>query len=73
MIKLNCDTLEERRARIKVQTMFKARKKKIDIPLNHLIENLRKSRNIDKSNTYQLPMSNVDSHLHSFYPSCIRL
>ena len=72
MQNLGWEPLEERRARIKVQTIFKARQNLIDIPMDHLTINTRKKRNFNGL-TYTLPMSNVDSHLYSFYPSSIRL
>ena len=56
----------------KVTTFFKARQKLIEIPLNHLHRNKRNSRKFANHN-YAVPVSIVDSHLYSFYPSTIRL
>ena len=72
MNKLGWVPLEERRAKTKVTTFFKANNRLIDIPLDHLNLNNRKSRK-GSSQNYMVPVSNVDSHLHSFYPSTIRL
>ena len=72
MQKLGWETLEEIRARIKVQTIFKAKQKLIDLPLDHLTINTRKKRNKTCDN-FALPVSTVDCHLYSFYPSSIRL
>lgn len=72
MKKLEWEPLEERRARSKVTTFFKARQKLIEIPLNHLNINVRNRRKF-ASHNYAVPVSTIDSHLHSFYPSTIRL
>ena len=72
MNKLGWVPLEERRAKTKVTNFFKANNRLIDIPLDHLNLNNRKSRK-GSSQNYMVPVSNVDSHLHSFYPSTIRL
>ena len=66
MQKLGWEPLEERRAKIKVTSLFKARNNLMDIPLNHLTINTRISRG---GQNYALPHSTVDSHLHSYYPS----
>ena len=71
MQKLGWEPLEERRAKFKVTLLFKAQNKLIDIPTEFLTLNNRKNRN--GGHSYAIPASNVDSHLHSFYPSTIRL
>ena len=63
--------LEERRAKNKVKILFKAHKDLIHIPLNHLKVKTRATRNSDQS--YALPSSNINSHLHSFYQDTVRL
>ena len=71
MKKLNWTPLEERRAAIKLTLFFKAKHDLVQIPLNHLNSS---SLNTRRGNgAYAIPMSNVDSHLYSFYPSAIRL
>ena len=67
MIQLNWKPLVERRAELKLLTFFKAKHQLVDIPFYHLKQNVR------RSNNFFIPPSNVDSHLHSFYPSTIRL
>ena len=64
--------LEERRAKNKVKLLFKAQSDLLSIPLNHLKRNNRSTR-LKSNSSYQVPASRVDSHLHSFYPSTIRL
>ena len=71
MCQLGWQPLEERRARIKLNTFFKGREKLMEIPLNHLTFKPNGTRGSYKS--YVLPSSGVDSHLHSFYPSTVRL
>ena len=56
----------------RVTAVFKARNGLIDIPLDNLNSNSRVNRKGSCQN-YTMPVSNVDSHLHSFYPSTIRL
>ena len=63
--------LAERRARAKLITLFKARQGVIDLPLDDLTPVGRTTRNSDLK--YRIPQSSVDSHLHSFFPSSIRL
>ena len=63
--------LAERRARAKLTTLFKARQGVIDIPLDDLTPLGRATRNSNLK--YQIPQSSVNSHLHSFFPSSIRL
>ena len=68
---LSWHPLSERRARSKLTTLFKARAGTIEIPLDDLIPVGRVTRH--SKNSLQIPQSSVDSHLHSFFPSTIRL
>ena len=68
---LNWHPLEERRARIKLFTLFKALQGSLEIPTTDLVPLDSKTRR--KKHNFFLPQSNVDSHLHSFFPSTIRL
>ena len=69
MQKLGWAPLEERRARCKLNMFYKARMGLVDIPFD-VKENKNRSR---RPGTYAIPSSNLDCHLHSFYPSTIRL
>ena len=64
-------SLEERRSKLKLTMLYKARHGQIEIPIKHLKINTRTSRL--EGPTYALPFSSVDSHLHSFFPSTVRL
>ena len=68
---LGCPPLSESRAKTKLNTLFQARLGLIDIPCDDFISPGRATRN-NQSN-FQIPQSSVDSHLHSFFPSSIRL
>ena len=68
MIKLGWEPLEERRARIKLNTFYKAKSGLIDIPFT-----LTESTSRRRMGTYAIPTSTVDSHMYSFYPNTIRL
>ena len=63
-------SLEERRARSKLTTLYKARTGAISVPIEDLIINKSRTR---QSSNYFIPYSSVNSHLHSFFPSTIRL
>ena len=63
--------LEERRARIKLCTLFRAKLGLIDIPIQDLIQ--VKSNTRRQTSHYFTPQSTVDSHLYSFYPNTLRL
>ena len=63
-------SLEERRARSKLTTLYKARTGAISIPIEDLIIPNTRTR---QSSNYFIPYSSVNSHLHSFFPSTIRL
>ena len=71
MGKLGWVPLSERRARLKIITLRKATTKTIEIPLDDLIPINRATRH--NTNNFQIPQSSVDPHLHSFFPSTIRL
>ena len=64
-------TLQERRARSKLNTLFKAKHGLIDIPTEDLKNSQRLTRR--SSQNYFLPSSSVDGHKYSFFPSTIRL
>ena len=59
--------LETRRAKIKLIMLFKINSLSIHVPRDDLILNPRKPHN------FIVPQSSVDPHLHSFFPSTIRL
>ena len=63
--------LKERRARIKVTILFKAINGLIEIPIDNLLS--RQIHTRSRTTSLILPQSNVNSHLHSFYPDTIRL
>ena len=69
MKSLRWSSLSQRRSKIKLTMLFKIRTKEVHIPPEELelIENSRKPLN------YFIPQCSVDCHLHSFYPSTIRL
>ena len=71
MLKLNWTPLEERRAKAKVTILYKALNGLIEIPVSQL--NIKSYSTRSGKHTFTPPVSNVDSHLHSFYPSTIRL
>ena len=60
-------SLRERRLKSKVSLLFKIQTDLIHIPGDDLIPNPRKP---DK---FLTPSSSVDAHLHSFFPSTVRL
>jgi len=70
MNKLCLKPLEERRAATKLSLLFKARHNLVEIPMDHLKLNSVSTR---RSGAYSIPTSNLDCHLHSFYPSTVRL
>ena len=61
--------LQERRANLKLQMFFKIRSNIVYCPHEDLIP-LRTPR---RPLNYFIPQSNVEAHLHSFFPSSIRL
>ena len=68
---LEWPTLKERRAKIKLKILHKAKLGITDIPLSDLISNSITTRR--SSTDYRIPQSRLDSHKFSFYPSTIRL
>ena len=70
MQKLGWKPLEERRARIKLNILFKSRMGLIDIPTDPLLTNNFSSR---RGVTYAIPASNLNCHQNSYFPSTIRL
>ena len=71
MQKLNLKSLEERRAALKLHLFFKSQQNLIDLPNDILTHNTNPTRRGNSG--YVIPISNVDSHLYSFYPNSIRL
>ena len=79
---LNWPLLETRRARVKLHLLHKAKSHSIEIPTTDLdweeappqshISINRTSTRSSRLN-YPIPHSNVNSHLHSFFPSTVRL
>jgi len=79
---LNWPLLETRRARVKLHLLHKAKSQSIEIPTTDLeweeappqseISINRTSTRSSRLN-YPIPHSNVNSHLHSFFPSTVRL
>ena len=69
MTTLGWPPLQERRAQIKLQTFYKIKNNIIHVPLDDLspLHTPRRPFN------YFVPRSTVDAHLHSFFPSSIRL
>ena len=71
MQSLDWKPLEEHRAIQKLNILFKAKSGLMEVNVNHLKVNNNSTRRGGRS--YALPQSNVNSHLYSFYPNCIRL
>ena len=79
---LNWPLLVTRRARVKLHLLHKAKSQSIEIPTTDLdweeappqsqISINRTSTRSSRLN-YPIPHSNVNSHLHSFFPSTVRL
>ena len=67
MMSLGWSPLSERRAKIKLHMLYKILNDEIHVPSDDLIPNKRKQLN------FYIPNSKVDCHLHSFYPSTIRM
>ena len=65
--------LEERRARNKVILLKRAIDGNINIPLEDLRLNSNRTRRGGNGDAYAVPWSRTNIHLHSFYPSAIRL
>ena len=75
MVALNWPPLSERRARIKLTTLYQARSGAIEIPMVDLIPANQNTNIVTRTNTHRLliPDSRVDSHRYSFFPDTIRL
>ena len=75
MTSLNWPPLTERRARIKLTTLYKARSGAIEIPMDDLIPANHNTNIVTRTNTHRIfiPDSRVDTHLYSFFPDTIRL
>ena len=69
---LGWNPLTERRAQFKVTNIFKAKNNLLEIPLSHLPLNRNNTRASSNGN-YAIPRSLTTVHLHSFYPSTVRL
>ena len=67
MENLGWPPLSDRRSRLKLSMFYKIRNDLICIPREDLIPNPR------KPDQYLYPSSKINSHLHSFFPSTIRL
>merc|ERR1711923_242352 len=73
---LDWPLLETRRATAKLQILHKAIKaQSLEIPTTDLAWKIppRSTRSNMNRLNFQVPRSNVDSHLHSFFPNTIRL
>ena len=64
---LGWPTLKDRRSRLKLAMLYKLNSGMVHIPRDDLVANPQKPF------SYIVPSSSVDSHLHSFFPSTIRL
>ena len=69
--KLGWDSLEERRLQTKIIVFHKARLKQIDIETGQLTFKSRDTRMGGGELHYNRPISAVDSHAFSFFPSTI--
>ena len=67
MKQLGWSPLSDRRDKIKLTMLYKIRYNLVHIPTDDLLPNRRKPLD------FFVPFSAVDCHLHSFYPSTIRL
>ena len=66
--------LEEHRARIKSTILYKARHKLVDLPIENFPINKHSiNTRHNKRQNYNIPTSNIDNHLYSFFPNSIRL
>ena len=70
---LGWDTLEERRLRAKLTVFQKGRFGVLRIPTEHLLTTTRRTRRGRDGNTYFREFSGINSNIHSFFPSTIRL
>ena len=70
---LGWDTLEERRLRAKLTVFQKGRFGVLRIPTEHLLTTTRRTRRGRDGNIYFREFSSINSNIHSFFPSTIRL
>ena len=68
---LEWPTLTERRAKIKLNILHKAKLGRLDIPLSDLCSSAPVTRR--SSTDFRIPQSQLDSHKFSYFPSTIRL
>ena len=73
MNKLGWIPLEEQRAKHKVNIFFKAMQNEIKIPIEDFKMKSTNRNTRSGCLTYNIPASKIYSHLHSFFPSTIRL
>ena len=74
MKQLNWLPLGELRARTKLTTFYNGINNHIHIPIDHYTMNPNKrSTRQSGYQVFDIPQSSIDSHLHSFFPSTIRL
>ena len=71
LAKLNLPSLAQRRVNTKLVTFHKIINQQIQIPNNDL--NLVHTATRGHHRRYTRPLSRVDCHLHSFFPSAIKL
>ena len=73
MNKLGWIPLEEQRAKHKITTFYKAMHNEIKIPIEGF--KMKNTYRCTRTGclTYNIPTSRIDCHLHSFFPSTIRL
>ena len=65
---------QETRAKAKVTTLFKSLHNKIEIPTEqYKVRSPRMRTRQSGYHTFDIPTSNVDSHLYSFFPNTIRM
>ena len=73
--KLGWTSLEEQRAKSKVLNLYKGLNKMIEIPVKencHLKSNKHRTRQSGYQ-VFNIPSSNINCHLYSYFPSTIRL
>ena len=71
--KLDWPTLEERRLQTKLTIFQKARLNLIDIPVKHLKQTTRSTRQFGDGLSYFKEFSDINSHIFSFYPHTSQL
>ena len=71
LAELEWPTLAERRAKIKLNILHKAKLGRLDIPLSDLCSSAPVTRR--SSTDFRIPQSQLDSHKFSYFPNTIRL